>query len=86
MTDTPSNSSQTSCSITSSPRKDQQSDEAEGSASPTRPLVAFLRIFHPRRKVEQPGSKYELPLFQHRRQESDAGVLVSREIKSEVSP
>ncbi|KAI4849820.1 fungal pheromone STE3G-protein-coupled receptor [Aureobasidium sp. EXF-8845] len=55
-------------------------------AYPTQPLTAFFRRFHPRRRVEQPGTKYELPIFNHRRQpsdEEDRGVLVSKEIKRE---
>lgn len=50
-------------------------------------MTAFIRRFDPRRRVEQPGTKFELPIFQHRRQKSngedDQGVLVSKEVKRE---
>ncbi|KAI4743308.1 fungal pheromone STE3G-protein-coupled receptor [Aureobasidium sp. EXF-12298] len=62
------------------------SSHSDTPASPTRPLTAFFRRFDPRRRIEQPGTKYELPIFSHRRQTSDGedrGVLVSKEVKRE---
>ncbi|KAI5276656.1 fungal pheromone STE3G-protein-coupled receptor [Aureobasidium subglaciale] len=81
-------SSRASCSrVSTSPRQSGFNDSDTASpASPIRPMTAFFRRFDPRRKMEQPGTKYELPLFQHRRQKSDGedrGVLVSREVKRE---
>ncbi|KAK6008830.1 hypothetical protein QM012_000733 [Aureobasidium pullulans] len=55
-------------------------------ASPQRPLTAFLRRFDPRRRLEQPGTSYDLPLFSQQRhisKEDDCGVLVSKEVKRE---
>ncbi|KAG9849780.1 STE3-domain-containing protein, partial [Aureobasidium melanogenum] len=55
-------------------------------SSPKRPLTAFLRRFDPRRRLEQPATGYNLPVFSHRRQisdEDDRGVLVSKEVKRE---
>ncbi|KAI5207005.1 fungal pheromone STE3G-protein-coupled receptor [Aureobasidium subglaciale] len=83
-----SEGSQASCSRAStSPRKPDYNDpDTAGPLSPIRPMTAFLRRFDPRREMQQPGTKYELPLFQHRRQNSDGndrGVLVSKEVKRE---
>ncbi|KAI5200009.1 hypothetical protein E4T42_02289 [Aureobasidium subglaciale] len=73
--------------VSTSPRKPDFNDlDTASPSSPIRPMTAFFRRFDPRRKIEQPGTKYELPLFQHRRQNSDGedrGVLVSKEVKRE---
>ncbi|KAH0362683.1 STE3-domain-containing protein, partial [Aureobasidium melanogenum] len=61
-------------------------DDTALPSSPTRPLTAFLRRFDPRRRLEQPATNYNLPVFSHRRQiseEDDRGVLVSKEVKRE---
>ncbi|KAI4723953.1 fungal pheromone STE3G-protein-coupled receptor [Aureobasidium sp. EXF-10728] len=62
------------------------SDAFDPPASPVRPLTAFLRRFDPRRRLEQRGARYELPVFSARRQNSDGedrGVLVSKQVKRE---
>ena len=80
-------SSRATCSRASTaPRMAAHSSHSDTPASPTRPLTAFFRRFDPRRRIEQPGTKYELPIFSHRRQASDGddrGVLVSKEVKRE---
>jgi pheromone a factor receptor len=86
ITDMESSSRATCSRASTSPAIASHFNHSDTPASPTRPLTAFFRRFDPRRRVEQPGTKYELPIFNHPRQPSDGedrGVLISKEIKRE---
>lgn len=81
-----SDSSQATCSRVSTSPIASCFNDAVPPSSPKRPLEVFLRRFDPRRRLEHPGTNYQLPVFSHRREISDGddrGVLVSKEIKSE---